>query len=98
MEHELKTDAGFFQAVIDGQKPFEIRRNDRNYQVGDILVLKETKYPGYAMNACQDSAPLVYTGRKTRRRITYIMPPQEAYGLTYGFIAMTTEPVDMESA
>ena len=41
MVHKLKTWPEYFQAVKNGTKTFEIRKNDRNYQVGDILVLQE---------------------------------------------------------
>jgi len=41
MTHNLKTWPSFFQAVKSKIKPFEIRENDRNYQVGDTLILEE---------------------------------------------------------
>lgn len=41
MLHELKTYPKYFQETIEGNKPFEIRKNDRNFQVGDVLLLKE---------------------------------------------------------
>ncbi len=37
--HELKLDIKYFDDVKNGKKNFEIRKNDRNYQVGDILEL-----------------------------------------------------------
>jgi len=40
-EHILKTWPEFFRAVKTGKKTFEMRLNDRNYQVGDVLILKE---------------------------------------------------------
>jgi hypothetical protein len=39
--HILKTYPESFDALEDGSKTFEIRKNDRNYNVGDILFLKE---------------------------------------------------------
>lgn len=41
MKHELKTLTQFFPFVKRGEKNFEIRVNDRNYQVGDTLRLRE---------------------------------------------------------
>lgn len=38
--HELKLDVKYFDDIKNGKKNFEIRKNDRNYQVGDILDLK----------------------------------------------------------
>ncbi len=37
--HELKLDEEYFDDVKSGLKTFEIRKNDRNYQVGDLLAL-----------------------------------------------------------
>lgn len=39
--HELKIYSDFFYAVCTGVKRAELRKNDRDYQVGDILHLME---------------------------------------------------------
>ena len=49
MTHELKILPEYFGAVSLREKTFEIRKNDRDYHVGDTLVLKEwdgEKYTG----------------------------------------------------
>ena len=60
--HELKTWPEFFEAVRDGTKTFEVRKNDRNFQVGDVLMLVE-----------YDPHKGEYTGQKETRRVTYIL-------------------------
>jgi Domain of unknown function (DUF3850) len=62
-KHELKTHPQYFQAVLDGKKTFEVRLNDRNYQVGDELLLKE-----------YDPITKEYTGKVSKLyEITYIL-------------------------
>lgn len=39
--HDLKTIQPYFDALKTGQKRFEIRKNDRDFQVGDYLHLQE---------------------------------------------------------
>jgi len=41
LTHSLKTHPGWFGELWSGHKRFEIRRDDRGFQVGDILLLKE---------------------------------------------------------
>ncbi|MDF2611454.1 MAG: hypothetical protein K0R92_2928 [Lachnospiraceae bacterium] len=41
MQHNLKTLQPYFDDVKSGKKKFELRRNDRDYQVGDKLNLFE---------------------------------------------------------
>ena len=41
MIHELKTINPYFQKLAEGKKTFELRKNDRDYKVGDVLFLKE---------------------------------------------------------
>lgn len=39
--HYLKTETEYYQAVENGIKTFELRKNDRDYQIGDIIHLIE---------------------------------------------------------
>jgi site-specific DNA-cytosine methylase len=50
--HELKTWPSYFEAILRGEKRHECRLNDRDFAVGDVLVLREwdpSRYqPGWA--------------------------------------------------
>jgi len=52
MIHELKTLPQYFDAIREGTKIFEVRRNDRNYRVGDILALNEYANGEYTGRSC----------------------------------------------
>lgn len=39
--HDLKVNPQFWEAVKNGSKPFEVRRNDRNFKVGDVCRLRQ---------------------------------------------------------
>jgi hypothetical protein len=41
MEHVLKIWPEFYGQIIHRQKQFEIRKDDRDYQNGDTLILRE---------------------------------------------------------
>ncbi|MBQ0838093.1 RNA-binding protein [Lactiplantibacillus pentosus] len=60
-EHVLKILPEFYQPVVDHKKPFEIRKNDRNFKVGDYVKLREY-------------APWLdgYTGNEAVEQITYM--------------------------
>ncbi|EPN1567041.1 DUF3850 domain-containing protein [Cronobacter sakazakii] len=52
MYHHLKILPEYFIPVLEGVKLAELRKNDRNYQVGDILVLCEWNGE-YTGEACE---------------------------------------------
>ena len=83
--HVLKTDPEVFCAVFNGKKKFEIRLNDRDFQVGDTLLLRETQFTGADMRA---GAPLIYTDRELKVIVTYILHGQ-IYGLAENWCIMS---------
>lgn len=76
--HALKTDPESFEAVYRGNKSHEIRFNDRNYQVGDQVILQETKWSAEMMKYRPEIYPLIFTGREIKASISHI---QKGYGL-----------------
>jgi hypothetical protein len=85
--HRIKTDPDGFQAILDGRKKCDLRFNDRDYQVGQVLELLETRHTGVEMCA---GAPLMYTGRTVRAMITHLFR-DSVYGLDFGWVAMSIE-------
>jgi hypothetical protein len=60
--HELKTWKEYFIDVWENRKKFEVRYNDRDFQVGDKLFLNEW-----------DTFRTEYTGRSIKCKITYLL-------------------------
>ena len=75
MTHELKILPEYYEAVAKREKTFEIRKNDRDYHVGDTLVLKEWSRGKY-------------TGREITRYVNYIYYGDGAYGIQEGTCIM----------
>lgn len=85
MIHELKIDPEYFSAVRSGKKRFELRRNDRNFQVGDYLALNE-----------YDRVQKAYTGRTELVQISYIMNPNDVM-MCEGDFALMSLSLELKS-
>lgn len=73
--HELKTWPEYYEAVALDKKRFEVRKDDRPFEVGDTLRLMEwNPKSGH------------FTGRKIDRGVTYIL---RGMGLQDGYCAMS---------
>lgn len=81
--HTVKIWPTFFPMVQSGAKPFEVRRNHRRYQEGDILLLREWS-PGTEE----------YTGRETRKLITYVLAGGQ-FGVEQGYVVLGLKPVGL---
>lgn len=60
--HQLKVECEFYTPLSMHLKNFEVRKNDRDFQVNDILILREWSV---ALEA--------YTGLRLRAQISYIL-------------------------
>lgn len=70
--HTLKCWPKFFDAIVDGRKRHDLRRvGDRDFQVGDLMMLREFSPDADA-----------YTGRVQAVRITYITSALEPCALS----------------
>lgn len=73
----LKIWPEFFHAYLEGRKPFEIRQQDRPFEVGYLFRFKEW-----------DPEAQAFTGRVSGlRRITYLTD----FGIKPGFVAFAHE-------
>lgn len=79
--HELKTWPHYFAAVRAGTKTFEIRKNDRDFVVGDTLILQEF-----------DPEDGAYTGQIETRAIRFLLS-EEDFGVIHGFVAIGFGPL-----
>lgn len=81
-QHMLKCYPQYFEAVKSGIKNFECRYNDRDFKVGDELLLREY------------DPKLGYTSRCIVRKITYVL--SDFIGLKDGYVILgvTNEPID----
>lgn len=83
-EHELKTLAPYWDALESGEKNFEVRRDDRGFQKGEVLVLIRMQL---------DDPTRVYRDPHTngrwdlRRKVTYILTGGQL-GIEPGYVVM----------
>ena len=78
IEHDVKTAAEFFEDAKAGIKPFELRKNDRDYKVGDFMKMRKYK----------DGE---WSGDIIRREITYVLEDHE--GLKPGYCILGVKDV-----
>lgn len=76
MVHVLWCSPVHFEAILQRGKKFEIRKNDRAFKVGDLLLLSEEEAPqgSELMLAC---------------RVTYILEDCSEFGLDPAFCIMS---------
>jgi hypothetical protein len=83
--HELKCWPEFFQAIWDGDKAFELRRNDRGYAVRDMLLLRE-----YDPDRDDLECGKRFTGRELTAEVVYILHGgRSQFGVEEGYVCMS---------
>lgn len=76
--HELKTAKTYFELADQGIKSFELRFDDRDFLVGDTLILKEFHKKQL-------------TGRTLEKKIKYIL--RNYKGLQSGYVILELEGI-----
>ena len=78
MRHEIKIGMDFADAIVRGEKSFELRRNDRGYQKGDEIAFRVVDREGNLMP--------YHTLNQELFVIEYVL---SGWGLREGFVAFS---------
>lgn len=87
-EHVLKTLGRYWDRIASGEKNFEVRRDDRGFQKGDILVLRKTcnEMP----NTYEPPIGNRFGYQDIRKRVTWILTGGQ-FGIEPGYVVMSLE-------
>ncbi|MEN4819229.1 DUF3850 domain-containing protein [Pantoea agglomerans] len=84
-QHHLKIAPSHLNAVLDGSKKAELRKNDRDFKVGDVLALLE-----YANDR--------YTGREWAAVVTHVLPAEVVMPNAGEYAVLSIKPVSPSDA
>lgn len=91
--HELKILPKYFNSVVSREKTFELRKDDRGFEVGDILILKEFN-PNKKYETIEGDESH-FSGRKILKEINYILKDEtESMGLSKDYAILGIKPID----
>lgn len=76
--HYLKTWSEYFKPLASGAKTFEIRNNDRQFAVGDVIVCEE-----------YNPAEKWFTGNRAAFTVTYITD----FAQRSGYVVLGIKPL-----
>jgi hypothetical protein len=83
--HTIKIARRYYERLVIGQKTFEVRRNDRDYQVGDLLNFD-------VVNDVNSNTPEpLPEGGWEKAKVTYT---HQGYGLDEDFIILGVKMLD----
>ena len=85
-KHELKTLNIYWDAVAAGTKTFEVRKNDRAFQTGDILILNRTDERG-RMDPLPKHRGGPFPKSQLRFRISYLLQGGQ-FGIASGYCVL----------
>lgn len=77
--HKIKTHIRHFRDILHGAKTFEIRKNDRDYKVGDMLLLQEW-----------DNG---YTNTELLAKVTHVLYDYELVAIKSGYCVMSIKVI-----
>ena len=87
-EHELKIKECFMQNIENGRKSFEVRFNDRDFQVDDTIKFSAIEDLIDGVSECVCIVALKY-------RIIYV---HSGIGLKKGYVVLSIKPITKEGS
>lgn len=90
--HVLKVVPPYFEALVRDEKPFEVRLNDRGFQRGDVLHLREYNPAKCRFGSgCRDEHCSAW-GATVVRRISFVYSGDPRFGgIEPGFVVLGLE-------
>ena len=89
--HELKIKHEYLVEVAIGVKTFELRKNDRDYQVGDLIHFVDIKDTKQSYKCDCD----IYIDNNDLYKITYILKNVEQYGLDKDYCILAIKKLEI---
>ena len=79
--HTIKIAPEHFKEVVSGNKKAELRKYDRNYRHGDLLLLREWDHGKY-------------TGKECAAVITHMLPVNAVVPSAVGWVILSIKPLN----
>lgn len=87
--HELKVKDEYFREVLRENKTFELRKNDRDYQVGDLIHFVDIEGSNHIIGNPFYNKNLVF-------QITYILKDVPQYGLDKDYCILGIKKLEIK--
>lgn len=89
MIHQLKIQSEYFKKIVAGEKTFEVRKNDRDFHVGDYLGLNEI-----TDHACNSQGERKETGNFVLVKVLHVFFSSEF--LKDGYVILSIRPCSIK--
>ena len=88
--HVLKAEAPYYDAAVQGKKTFEVRRDDRGFQAGDIVKLQRLRTDGMFKTDVEYSSGKV--SHEIEFSIGWILTGGQ-FGIEPGYVVFSLESI-----
>lgn len=80
-QHKLKCWTPYYEAIVAGEKKFDVRRDDRGFQKGDLVLLQQCEIgSGYVCGSCGQPYAI-------EKKIQYILTGGQ-FGIEPGYVVL----------